>query len=210
MQLTKKTIIICSVIGLLLLGVFVFVPSSAQAGLWENLTGHLANGEFVMDDLQILAINIINLALFFITWITMIIMIIGGYFYITASGNPDLLERGKKTITGAVVAFILIIISKAIIVYLEGYLKQYVGQFNLVNALQSVINLMLFPIGLIAVLGLITGGYQYIMAAGNPELLERAKKTILYSVIGLIAIIASWAILYFIAQSLGVANYIRR
>jgi hypothetical protein len=196
-------IVVCALIGVSLFYIFVFAPSSAQAGIWDNLQSQLISGKFHLDDMQQLLVNVINVVLIFITWVTIIFMIIGGYLYITSAGNPEALERGKKTITGSVIAFILIIASKAMIAYLEGWLSKYATSTNLIAALRDVINLMLYPIGLIGILGLLIGGYQYIMAAGNPETLEKAKKTILYSVLGIIAIVASWAILYFIGQRFG-------
>lgn len=201
-------------LGLLIIaGIFFIKPSVTHAaGLWDNLQTPLETGKFEMENMQQLVLNIIDLALILVTWITMIFMIVGGYLYIASGGNPDLLERAKKTITGAIIAFILIIMSKAIVAFIESGLSKYQTTLStdLVGALRDVINLMLFPVGLIGVLGLIAGGYQYMTAAGNPDQIGKAKKTILYSIIGLIAIIISWAVIYFIARFLNVSQYIRR
>ncbi len=203
----KKTSII-KLITFILLGLIIFcalIPV-AHAGLWDNITditNKLTYGTFQMQDMQQLLINIIDIVLTFVTWITLIFMIIGGYLYIAAGGNPDQLERAKKTITGTVIAFILILTSKAIIAFISRGLSQYSTNDNLIGAIHDVINIMLIPIGLAAVLGLIAGGYQYMTSVGNPDQISKAKKTILYSVIGLIAIIISWAIIAFICQNFG-------
>ena len=204
--LTKKAVFI---IFLIILAFFIFIPNIVQAAnftdLWRNLGSKLASGKFVMEDVPTLATNIIDLLLYFATWITMVFLIIGGYLYITASGNPEALERAKKTISGTIVAFIIIIVSKVIVTFIEGYLKKYSFSSNLSGALASVINMMLYPVGFIAILGLIIGGFQYTTAQVNPEKIEKAKKAILYSSLGLIVIILSWSILYFICQRFGLS-----
>ena len=204
--LTKKAVFI---ISLITLAFFIFIPNIVQAAnftdLWRNLGSKLASGQFELEDMPILVTNIVDLLLYFVTWITMIFLIIGGYLYITASGNPEALERGKKTISGTIVAFIIIIVSKVIVTFVEGYLKKYSLSTNLTGALASVINMMLYPVGFITALGLIIGGFQYITNQGNPDKIESAKKTILCSSLGLIVIILSWAILSFICQRFSLA-----
>ena len=75
--------------------------------------------------------------------------------------------------------------------------------------IRNVIDMILYLVGFIAVLFLIIGGFQYITASGNPDQLEGAKKTIMYSVIGIIVVVISWAIVYFITSRLGGGTPIR-
>lgn len=55
-------------------------------------------------------------------------------------------------------------------------------------------NILLPGIGVLAVLVIIYGGILYATAGANEEQTGRAKKMLLYGIIGLIVIIASWAI----------------
>ena len=65
----------------------------------------------------------------------------------------------------------------------------------------TVITNILLPVaGLIAVLFLIIGGYQYITSAGNEELAERGKHTLQNAIIGLLVIILSYVIVVVIAN----------
>ena len=48
--------------------------------------------------------------------------------------------------------------------------------------------------GLIATGFFVVGGFSYITSSGNPEHLDRAKRTILYSAIGLSVTIAAFVI----------------
>lgn len=62
----------------------------------------------------------------------------------------------------------------------------------------TVLNSFLGLVGIIAVVFLIMGGFQYITAAGDSNQTEKAKKTIMYAVIGLAVIGLSWAIVSFV------------
>ena len=59
--------------------------------------------------------------------------------------------------------------------------------------LQFVINLILYAAGSVAVFFLVLGGIRYITSFGNQERMDGAKKTIKYAVLGLFAIILSYA-----------------
>ena len=60
--------------------------------------------------------------------------------------------------------------------------------------LQYAINLVLYASGSVAVFFLVLGGVRYITSYGDQERMDGAKKTIKYAVIGLLAIILSYAI----------------
>lgn len=57
-----------------------------------------------------------------------------------------------------------------------------------------VINILLPLISVGAVLSLVYGGYLYLTAGGDAEKSETAKRVIMYSVIAIVIIIASFAI----------------
>jgi flagellar basal body-associated protein FliL len=75
---------------------------------------------------------------------------------------------------------------------------------NLVDTIKTVINAILYLVGFIAVIFLIIGGVQYMTAQGNPDSLEAAKKTILYAIIGIVIIVISWAIVFYVTTQFGV------
>lgn len=54
--------------------------------------------------------------------------------------------------------------------------------------------------GILAVLFLIWGGSQYILAAGDPQKAAKARKTIIYSLVGLVLVVLAAAITYFVTQ----------
>jgi hypothetical protein len=63
--------------------------------------------------------GMIDYILPFIGGILMLMIIYGGVLYITSGGDPDKLQKAKRTILWAVVAVILIAISYSIVVALN-------------------------------------------------------------------------------------------
>lgn len=65
-----------------------------------------------------------------------------------------------------------------------------------------IINILLSVAGLIAVLFIIIGGFQYITSGGNEELAERGKKNLQNAIIGVVIIILSFVIVRVISNTL--------
>lgn len=72
---------------------------------------------------------------------------------------------------------------------------------ELITLISSAIAKISIPI---AILFMIIGGFMYVTSSGEPENIQKAKLIILYSIIGLVFIIASWVIINFVTTSLGV------
>ncbi|MFA4930251.1 MAG: pilin [Patescibacteria group bacterium] len=66
----------------------------------------------------------------------------------------------------------------------------------------TVINYILGAAGLVAVIYLIIGGFNYITAGGNEEQNKKATKTLLNAVIGLVVIFAAYAIVVTVQNAL--------
>lgn len=64
----------------------------------------------------------------------------------------------------------------------------------------TVVNVMLFIIGAIAVIMLIYGGIRYTTSGGNANNVTAAKNTIIYAVIGLIVAIFAFAIVNWVVS----------
>ncbi|MDR3642333.1 MAG: hypothetical protein P4L74_01740 [Candidatus Doudnabacteria bacterium] len=71
---------------------------------------------------------------------------------------------------------------------------------SLTDLLTKIITLLLALAGVIAVLMLIVGGFWYITSAGNEEQSEKGKKAIVNSIIGVIVVLLSYAIITVISS----------
>lgn len=66
----------------------------------------------------------------------------------------------------------------------------------------AVINILLIVVASISVLFIIIGGFRYVLAHGNEEQAEGAKKTIIHAIVGLVIVIMSFAIIQIIGNIL--------
>jgi len=66
--------------------------------------------------------------------------------------------------------------------------------------IQSVIQVLVTLAGLISAGFFVWGGVGYITSSGNPESLDRSKKTILYSAIGLTIVLGSYVLSNIVTQ----------
>jgi hypothetical protein len=64
--------------------------------------------------------------------------------------------------------------------------------------IKTIVNILLFVLGAVAVVMIVIGGVRYTTSNGEASQVKGAKDTILYSVIGLIVAIMSYAIVNFI------------
>ncbi len=66
--------------------------------------------------------------------------------------------------------------------------------------IQSVIGVLVTLSGLVAAGFFVWGGFGYITSSGNPESLDKSKKTIFYSAIGLTVVLAAFVLSHIVTQ----------
>lgn len=66
----------------------------------------------------------------------------------------------------------------------------------------TIVNILLYIIGAIAVIMLIIGGIRYVTSGGDSSAVTAAKNTILYAIIGIIIALLAYAIVNFVLTSL--------
>lgn len=76
------------------------------------------------------------------------------------------------------------------------------GVSSVPGVFDNIATTLLFVIGAVAVIMIIVAGFKYVTSNGNPQAVESAKSTILYSVIGIVVAILAYAIVRFIVRAL--------
>jgi len=66
---------------------------------------------------------------------------------------------------------------------------------------KTVVNTMLFILGIVAVIMIVIGGIRYVVSNGDSAAVAGAKNTILYAVIGLVVAILAYAIVNFVVTT---------
>lgn len=80
------------------------------------------------------------------------------------------------------------------LVYASPVFAQSAEVEQIQSFIQEVIQIMVTLSGFIAAGFIVWGGVGYITSSGNPESLEKSKKTILYSAIGLTLVLSAFVI----------------
>ena len=73
---------------------------------------------------------------------------------------------------------------------------------DLPKLIKSIINVLLFVVGAVAVIMIIMGGIRYVTSNGDQTHVKAAKDTILYSVIGLVVALLAFAIVNFVVGNI--------
>lgn len=73
---------------------------------------------------------------------------------------------------------------------------------SLTEIFRTVVNIMLFLIGAVAVIMLVIGGIRYVVSGGNQDQVTGAKNTIMYAIIGIVVAFLAYAAVSFVTTNL--------
>lgn len=74
-------------------------------------------------DLKTTVINIISWVLGILALVAVVMIIYGGFVWLTAGGNEEKVESAKKTIGAAVIGLIVVLLAWAIVIFVAGTTK---------------------------------------------------------------------------------------
>ena len=95
-------------------------PVLAEIDVWGTETGNTAGADVMNTtglgdkDPREIAANVINIILGFLGIVAVIIILLGGFKWMTAGGNEDKVGEAKKLITAGIIGLVIIIASFAI------------------------------------------------------------------------------------------------
>ena len=73
---------------------------------------------------------------------------------------------------------------------------------SLTEIVQSILNWIFGIIGIVAVVMIIIGGFNFMTSAGDPGKVKKGKDTILYGIIGLVIALLAFAIVNFVLNGI--------
>lgn len=208
--MSKKFLIALPLIALAVFGIAdaaSAAPANSLPGV-QNLNDILAKdpSKLGLADITSVLISIIQLFMSFVAVIAVLFVCVSGYQYVLAAGNPEKIEKAKMGLTWSIGGFILAVSAQAIVLLIQTVLQEHndrrINTFNLqtsappeaADIIPAIFQAVLIFSGSITIIFLILGGYRYVTSQGNPELIDKAKKTVLYSVVGLGITFASYTI----------------
>lgn len=82
-----------------------------------------------------------------------------------------------------------------------------VAKYSSISSFTNIIIPIMMLLGGLACLAmLLLGAYRYLTSEGNPEKISKAQSVIVYAILGLFIIVASFVITRIIGSALGVKN----
>ncbi|MBI5404632.1 MAG: hypothetical protein HY976_00225 [Candidatus Kerfeldbacteria bacterium] len=90
---------------------------AATAFSIENVGGSVGLGTA---DLKGTIVNIISWVLGILALVAVVMIIIGGFQWMTAAGNEEKIEKAKKVISAAVIGLIIVLLAWAIVIFVAG------------------------------------------------------------------------------------------
>lgn len=70
------------------------------------------------------------------------------------------------------------------------------------TVIKNVINILLFLIGMVAVIFIVIAGLRFVTSNGDTNTVSQAKNTIIYAVLGIVVAVMAYAIVNFILDNL--------
>ena len=145
----------------------------------------------VLQDLSVIA-----------AYLTVGFVIYGGYQYLLARGSTEKALNGKKTIITSFIGLAITMLASVIFgvikfamtkgvvddtgtIEVDGLVVTGIPNIDANVALTNTISWVIGIAGIVAAIFLVYGGGVYVSSRGEPQKIETAKKTIIYSVIGL-------------------------
>ena len=113
MKMLQRIGMVVAVFGL------VMVPTVALATTFsiEDLGTSVGLGTA---DLKDTVVNIIQWVLGILALVAVVMIIIGGFQWMTASGSEERIEKAKKIISSAVIGLIIVLLAWAIVIFVAG------------------------------------------------------------------------------------------
>lgn len=69
---------------------------------------------------------------------------------------------------------------------------------------QNAITILMGIVGMLAVIFLLVGAFQYVSSTGDPTRAAKARKTIMFAVAGLVLALSTYALVNYISQVFGI------
>lgn len=156
-----------------------------------------------------IVLNVIEIALQLVAYLALFFIIYGGFQYITSSGSADQASKAMKTILNALIGLVIAIGSVAIVnlildaANLRGGASSGVVELEASVVLGSILGVVYWIAGVVAVIVIILAGMTYITSSGDAGKVAKAKNAIIYGAIGLLIVIMASVITNFFIGLLG-------
>ena len=103
----------------------------------------------------------------------------------------------KLLLNSAIISLALFVVNP---VYAQAVTTTSGSVTQIVTFIQSIVEVLITIAGAVSVGFFVWGGFGYITSSGHPDSLDRAKKTIIYSAVGLAIVLGAFVISGIVSQ----------
>jgi len=124
-----KHALVVATLALMVVPIFVFgLQANAQGNidLGLNEAGNIGLPNTAQDPKEA-AVNIVRYLMTFLGIIAVIVILYGGFLWLTAGGNEDRVGSAKKTIIAGCIGLVIIIAAYAIVTIVVGFAQNILG-----------------------------------------------------------------------------------
>lgn len=156
----------------------------------------------------------LDVAMFAVGFLAVMFIIWGGFQYMTSTGDPGKAQNGQQTLVRALTGLAIALVARAGLDYVSTQISG--GAISTTGAsgsvpttildMSSILNLVYFIAGALAVVMIVFAGIQWITSAGDPAKATKARQTLTYAIIGLVVIVLAYAITQFVSDKIGTGD----
>ncbi|MCK5511035.1 IPT/TIG domain-containing protein [Candidatus Parcubacteria bacterium] len=114
----KNKLIKFSILAIIALALFTAVDFALAQDIGIDYANNLGLQEASETDIKTLIINIIRYVLTFLGIIAVVMVMYGGFIWMTSNGQPDRIQKAKKTLIGAAIGLVIVISAFAIVTFI--------------------------------------------------------------------------------------------
>ena len=160
---------------------------------------------------------VVRTALGFLGLIFLVLTIMAGFKWMNAGGNDEEVKKARTSVKNATIGLVVVLATYTITSFIFNSLpfsggvdestSQVATGSGLVNVgvgglVANIIGVILGFLALIFLVLTIMAGFKWMTAGGNDEEVKKAQTSLKNAVIGLVIVLAAYAITYFVFNSL--------
>jgi hypothetical protein len=148
-------------------------------------------------------------------WLAVIMIVVGGIVYMTATGRSKQIELGKTILTYALIGFALAVAAPSILKEIFDLASSGEGSISN-NAIQEaksieviigdVMTFIIMLVGVISAIAFVITGFQFIAAGGDGGRADKARKGLTYAIIGVTVAGAALIVVRQVLIMMGIAT----
>ena len=137
--------------------------------------------------------------------IAFVVVVYGGFLWLTAAGNQEQISKAQKVLSGGVIGLLIIYGANALLSLAEQMVgKGGGGAANIAQRIGWAIRPILALVGAIFLALAVYGGFLWTTARGNEEQVKKAQNILTSAVIGAIIVLGAYAVVHLVMKMGGI------